>query len=112
MEGERRQEKLNEYRRVQQPGCLEYEPEVYPVDDREAGKCMFRGRLWCGVWSGWAGLKQRDDTRWGPVTMAVEMERRGHRIQKSDAIETLLWESKSSPYLLQVINLSFFEEKK
>ena len=66
MEGERRQERLNEYRRVLQPGCLGYEPEVYPVDDREAGRCMVRGRLWCGVWSGWTGLKQRDDTRWGP----------------------------------------------
>lgn len=62
MEGERRQERLNEYRRVLQPGCLHYEPEVYLVGDREAGKCMVSGRLWCG----WAGLKQRDDTRWGP----------------------------------------------
>ena len=49
MEGERRQERLNEYRRVLQPGCLGYEPQVYPVDDREAGRCMVRGRLWCGV---------------------------------------------------------------
>ena len=22
--------------------------------------------FWCGAWSGRAGLKQRDDTRWGP----------------------------------------------
>ena len=44
--------------------------------------------------------------------MAVEMERRGHRIQQSDAIEMLLWEIKCSPYLLQVINLSFFGEKR
>lgn len=79
MEGERRQERLNEYRRVLQPGCLHYEPEVYLVGDREAGKCMVSGRLWCG----WAGLKQRDDTRWGPQSRRL-WRRRGEDTEHSE----------------------------
>ena len=39
-------------------------------------------------------------------------EEKTQNTQKSDAIETLLWESKCPPYLLQVINPAFFGGKK
>ena len=39
-------------------------------------------------------------------------EERIQNTQKSDAIETLLWESICPPYLLQVINPAFFGGKK